>query len=253
MKTITFVIPIYNEEQRLKKTFTALSSMQLPQGLKLLEVIFVNDGSTDKSAKLIESTAKKDTFPFPIRLITYHDNQGKGFAIRQGMQYAEADYTLFFDADISTPLSELKKFMPHMKKDVPVIVGTRKNGKSTVIKHQPLHRELLGKGFTKLTQKTLRIGITDFTCGFKAFSKQAKEHIFPLSKIDGWSYDAEILFLAQKEGLSMQEVPVLWENDARTKVHLLSAIPQSFLDLIKIRVLHTNNTSILRPAFVKAS
>lgn len=237
MKTISFIIPVYNEEERIGKTFKALRELQLPRGLKLQEIIFVNDGSTDRTKELIRTSSLKKNLP--ITLISYRHNRGKGYAIRRGMLEANGDYNLFFDADMSTPLTELKKFIPFMKQDIDVIVGTRKNGKSTVIKHQPLYRELLGKGFTKLTRVMLGVPVTDFTCGFKAFSRRATVTIFPKTRIDGWGYDAELLFVAFKENLTVTEKAVLWANDNRTKVNLFRAIPQTLMELVTIHKQHT--------------
>lgn len=244
-KTLSFVIPVYNEELRLGITFKALSGLQLPRGLTLSEVIFVNDGSTDATKSQILGYKSKMKKRMNIQLVTYAQNRGKGYAIRQGMKKSTADYTLFFDADMSTPLSELSKFMPFITNGTDVIVGTRKNGHSTVIKHQPLFREMLGRGFTKITQLALNVDVTDFTCGFKAFSKKAKEMIFSQAEIDGWGYDAELLFLAKKNGFSMAEKAVLWSNDERTKVKLYKAVPQTLSELITIRSKHS-----VKPAFM---
>jgi dolichyl-phosphate beta-glucosyltransferase len=115
------------------------------------------------------------------------------------------DYALFFDADMSTPLSQINNFLPYMENHTDVIIGTRKNGESAVIRHQPLCRELLGKYFTKLTRFVLEVDVTDFTCGFKAFSQSARLTIFPRSIINGWVYDAEILLLAKK----METIPIV--------------------------------------------
>jgi dolichyl-phosphate beta-glucosyltransferase len=122
-----------------------------------------------------------------------------------------------------------------MKKDVDAIVGTRKNGQSTVIKHQPLYREILGKGFTLLTNLILNTKFTDFTCGFKAFSRYAKNRIFEKAVIQRWAYDAEILYLAKKMNLQIVEVPVVWKNDPASKVKLSKDLIQTLFDLIKIR------------------
>ncbi len=237
MKSISFIIPVYNEEKRLKKTFEALLNLKLPSQLKLEEVIFVNDGSTDKTKLKIESSKLKieQKLKTKVQLISYEKNQGKGFAVKTGMLASTSEYSIFFDADISTPLSELQKLVSLMEKGTDVIVGTRKNGKSTVLIHQPKVRELLGRGFTQITKLALGLSGTDFTCGFKAFSKRAKDGIFTQSRISGWSYDAEIIFLAQKLNLSIKEKSVIWSNDKNTKVKLYKAIPQSFLDLATIQ------------------
>lgn len=237
MKTISFIIPVYNEQNRLDMTFKALSQVQLPRGLKLEKIIFVNDGSTDKTELRIQNSELRKKYT--IVLVSYKQNMGKGYAIRQGMREANSDYNLFFDADMSTPLSELKKFVPFMEKNTAVLVGTRKNGKSTVIVHQPRLRELLGRGFTLTTQLSLNCWVTDFTCGFKAFSREATQAVFSKAVINGWGYDAEILFLSTRLGFSLQEIPVLWSNDARTKVKLTEAIPQTLSEIAMIRYEHS--------------
>jgi dolichyl-phosphate beta-glucosyltransferase len=244
MKTISFVIPVYNEEKRIDKTFEALRNVKLPRGLRLDRVVFVDDGSVDSTFQLISQFSRESSVP--ITVVSYGKNAGKGNAIRLGMleTLSKSDYALFFDADMSTPLTELSKFLPQFNKGVNVVVGTRKNGHSTVIKHQPLYREVLGKVFTKITQISLNCYVTDFTCGFKAFSQKSVKKIFSNAKINGWGYDAEILFLAKKYGLSMNEVAVTWANDERTKVNLKSAIIKTLLELWSIRWIHT-----IKPAF----
>jgi dolichyl-phosphate beta-glucosyltransferase len=237
MKTISFVIPFYNEEKRIKKTIAALKKGFKFSGLKLEKVIFVNDGSTDNTVKIIKSVKKEieAKLKAKVKIITYKRNRGKGYAVKKGMLLSKSDYTLMFDVDMSTPLNQLKKFLPLMKKDVDAIVGTRKNGQSTVIKHQPLYREILGKGFTLLTNLILNTKFTDFTCGFKAFSRYAKNRIFEKAVIQRWAYDAEILYLAKKMNLQIVEVPVVWKNDPASKVKLSKDLIQTLFDLIKIR------------------
>jgi dolichyl-phosphate beta-glucosyltransferase len=238
MKTLSFVIPFYNEEKRIKKTINALLAGFYFNEIKLEEIIFVNDGSKDKTEKIILKNKKniEKKLKTKIKIISYSPNQGKGYAIKKGMLASESDYTLMFDVDMSTPLSEFKKFIPFIRDNIDVIIGTRKNGKSTVIKHQPLYRELLGKGFTLLTNIILNTWVTDFTCGFKAFSKFAKNRIFEKSIIKRWAYDAEILYLAKNMNLSIKEVPVKWKNDPKTKVKLIRDLPETLKDLLKIRI-----------------
>lgn len=245
MKTLSLLIPIYNEEKRLNKTLIALKNLKLPKSLKLEEVIFVDDGSKDSSKFKIQKLKLhlKKNLKTKITLISHKENRGKGFAVKQGMFASNSDYTLFFDADISTPLSEIKKFLPYINKGIEVITGTRKNSHSTVIKHQPFYREILGRGFTFLSNLILKTDFEDFTCGFKAISKNAKEKIFSLTKIDRWGYDAEILFLTKKLNLSFQEVPVVWANDEETKVNLIVDLPRSFMELVLIRSYDFFNSS----------
>lgn len=247
MKSVSFVIPVYNEEERINITLQALDKGIYYTGIKLDEVIFVDDGSTDKTVKIIQEWDKYRKINFSVKIISYEENKGKGYAIKQGMNASKTDYTLFFDADMSTPLTEIKKFIPQIENDVDIIVGTRKNGHSTVIKHQPLYREFLGHGFTFLSQFILNTWITDFTCGFKAVSRKAKDEIFQKAKINRWGYDAEMIFLGRILQYSIQEVPVIWSNDDRSKVNLFTDIPKTLLDLIYIRLSHVS----FLPSYIK--
>lgn len=238
MKTISLVIPVYNEEKRVQKTFQALKEGFSFSGLKLSQVIFVNDGSTDRTLSLIEKEAQKlsKILKAQVQVVSYKANRGKGYAVRNGMQISDADYTLFLDTDMSTPLSQLKKFIPAIRKGVDVIFATRKNGTSLVLKHQPLYRELLGRGFTVISNLILGTNVSDFTCGFKAFSRKALREIFPLTRIDRWGYDSEIAFLANKLQLTYKELSVVWTNDEGSKVNLIYALPKTIIELIAIRL-----------------
>lgn len=229
---LTIVIPVYNEASRLDRTFTSLNQWRVPVDLKINQVIFVNDGSTDTSLKILKNTPLK----FSKKVISYRQNQGKGYAVRRGMLASTSSYTLLMDADIATPLNELKKLLPFMHNQTDLIIGTRKNGHSTVTIHQPWIRENMGKVFTKLTQLILGVNVTDFTCGFKAFSREAVDKIFPLSQINRWGYDSEIIFLGSKFNLSIQEVPVKWADQKGTKVNLLKDSINSLLELLTIRL-----------------
>ncbi len=229
---LSLVIPVYNESHRLASTLAILNSWQAPTDLKIDKVIFVNDGSTDTSLKILKSSK----INFPKKIISYDLNRGKGNAIRRGLLTSTSDYTLIMDADLATPLSQLERFIPDMKKATDVIIGTRKNGHSTVTVHQPFVREHLGRVYTRLTQLILGVPITDFTCGFKAFSQKAIENISPRSFINRWSYDSELLFLAYRFNLSIHEVAVVWADQAGTRVNLLRDSISSFADLLKIRL-----------------
>lgn len=237
MRTIDFVIPVYNEEKRIGKTIKALSKRLIFRGLRVQKIIFVNDGSTDKTGLKIRAARPKIERIWKAKVVYlyYRKNMGKGYAIRQGLTASNADYTLFFDADMSTPLAELAKFVSPMKDGVSIIVGTRKNGKSTVMKHQPFVREMLGHGFTFFANVLFGLWMTDFTCGFKAFSRKARTAIVPLATVNRWGYDAELLYLGKTLGFSITEMAVKWSNDERTKVNLMSDIKQTIIDLVRLR------------------
>lgn len=237
-ETLSFVIPVYNEENRIQNALTSLRSFVVPENLELEKIIFVDDGSTDSTVAIInqaKTTLEKKTGA-EVVVVAYPVNRGKGYAVKQGMLESDSDYTLFFDADMSTPLTEIKKFLPFMRVGVDVIIGTRKNGESTVVVHQPRFRELMGRVFTLISQIVLNTWVTDFTCGFKAFSREAKNGVFSRSRIERWSYDAEILYIARKLGCSMLEKAVLWSDDKNTRVKLVNAVFTSAYDLLRMRI-----------------
>lgn len=235
--SVSIVIPSYNEAKRIGRAFSALSSFRAPKGMKIDEVILVNDGSTDQTLKLLKRFQSK----YSTRVISYKKNMGKGYAVRKGMLASKSKYTLLIDADISTPLSQIDKFMPFMNADIDVIIGTRKNGHSTVTVHQPWIRENMGKVFTAISRQILGVkNITDFTCGFKMFKYEAKQAIFSRAKINRWGYDSEVIFLARKLGFYMVEKAVIWANQKNTKVNLLTDTFRSFAELLQIRFTRYN-------------
>lgn len=226
---ISIIIPIYNEEKRIKRLEEIYSYLKKQR--YSWEIIVVNDGSTDKTKTILNSLKKKLRF----NLLSYTPNAGKGFAVKTGMLKAKGKYRLFLDVDLSTPISELSKFLPFLNK-YDIIIGSRKLKTSTLITRQPFIREYLGKVFTALSQRILDMHVSDFTCGFKIFSKKAAEDIFVRQKINRWGFDSEILYIGKIKKYSIKEVPVYWENDPRTRVKFPDAIINSLLELATIKI-----------------
>jgi len=218
---LSVIIPVYNEAKRLPHALTICGKNPG------WEIIFVNDGSTDASAVIIKKAGYK--------LISYPKNQGKGYALKQGVKLATGRMILITDVDFSTPLAELNKFFPV---GADIVIGSRKTKGAQITKHQSPWREFLGRQFTNLTNLWLGTNVSDVTCGFKLFKTPVAKKLFALSKIKRWGYDAEILYLAKKLKFKIAEVPVVWHNDARTKVALLPDIFRSLVDLILIRLIH---------------
>lgn len=230
---ISIVVPVYNEENRINKAIEALNAY-LPKKKIWAETIFVDDGSKDKTAEKI----KHSRASFNYKLVSYRENQGKGFALKRGVKEAQGDYILLMDADMSTPIESLDKFLPLMEKGTPVILGTRKVKGAKVLVPQTKLRQKMGEFYTFLANVILGAKVSDFTCGFKCFSNESGKIIFSKLKTNRWSYDAEIIYLARKLGFEIKEVPVRWSNDDRTKVSLMKDSVESFVDLVKIRFYH---------------
>ncbi|OGD70748.1 hypothetical protein A3A84_03635 [Candidatus Collierbacteria bacterium RIFCSPLOWO2_01_FULL_50_23] len=222
------IVPAYNESGR---NHVREILAYLAKRTETWELIIVNDGSTDDTNKELQKMNRAKKF----RLISYEKNQGKGYAVKQGMLAATGEYRLFLDMDLSTPIAEMAKLRPHLGK-YDVVIGTRKTKGAKVVVHQPWLRENLGKGFTLLSQLSLGVPVSDFTCGFKCFSAKVAQKVFSHAQINRWGFDAEILFLAHKYGYVIKEIPVSWTDDSRTRVKFPEDLVNSLSELIAIRV-----------------
>jgi dolichyl-phosphate beta-glucosyltransferase len=254
-KTLSLIIPVYNESARLGKTFGALTKADIPWGIfKLEEIIFVNDGSKDNTRAIIkaERPQLEKITGAKVRLISYKKNRGKGYAVKTGMLASHSDYALMMDADMSTPMTELARFQYSARKNRPVIIGTRKSKVVRVEKEQPWLRRNMGRVFTLLSQLMLNTWVTDFTCGFKMFNAQATRQVFSRSLIERWGYDSEILFLAKNLGYPIKEVSVRWRNDERSRVSLIKDACRSLVELGQIRTHQLAGRYNLRPRLFEA-
>jgi dolichyl-phosphate beta-glucosyltransferase len=230
----SIVIPVYNESSCLEENLKVVDSFLQQQFDDQYEIVCVDDGSQDDSLILLNKA--KHRMPLSVR--SNDRNRGKGAAIKNGMLAATGEIVFFFDADLSTPLEEIKHFLPHFRDGAEVVIGTRKSRGASIRKFQPLHRVLMGLGYTYLVNWIMGMRISDYTCGFKAFSRRAVDLIFPRMKIDGWSFDVEILYLAHRFHLKTVEVPVTWENRPGSKVRLVRDTVRSFKEIFETRKLH---------------
>jgi len=227
--TISLIIPVFNEEGRVHNLDILWTYIKNKKYIR--ELIIVNDGSTDKSLSSLKTFQKKSR----CILLSYRKNKGKGYAIKKGIRAARGSHAVFMDVDLSTPpkmIGELKKII--FSSDI--IVGTRKSKRAVLLHRQSKIREVMGRLFTYLSQMIVGVQVSDFTCGFKCFSKKSAKKIFAKQRINRWAFDAESLFLAKKYGFSISELPVQWNDVRGTKVRFPQDIVQSFFDLIQIRI-----------------
>ena len=227
---LSVVIPAYNEKARLAQTFprilSFLDSLRLP-----FEIILVDDGSTDGTAASVVEMARGDS---RLRVITHPVNSGKGRAIHTGMLAAKGGNVIFTDADLSTPIETVTPFLSHLADGCDVVVGNRRMKDSRLEVRQPRPRELLGQAFTRLTRFILRSKVTDQTCGFKGFTKAAAAEIFRRQRVFDWAFDAEILHIADRLALKVRQEPVVWHDEAGSKVKVAGACVKSLKSLLVI-------------------
>lgn len=228
-KSLSILIPLFNESKRLEKSWQKIKKYYENKDY-FGELIFINDGSTDNTLKII----KKFKARFPIKIISYQPNCGKGFSIRKGVLEATKKIILFMDLDLSTSLNMTEKFLEEFE-DNTLLIGNRESPQSIMIKRQSFFREKMGLAFTRLTNLILGINCSDYTCGFKMFPANLGKKIFSKAKINRWGFDAELIFLAKKLGVKIKELPVVWEHKRNSKVNLKKDIFYTLFELLQIR------------------
>jgi dolichyl-phosphate beta-glucosyltransferase len=215
--THSIVIPAYNESARLGASLQKVLDYLHAQEWDA-EVVVVNDGSRDNTADIIRDFAAKDP---AVRLVENPGNHGKGYSVRNGMLQAGGEILIFSDADLSSPIEESSKLLTALEGGADIAIGSRWLRAETQTQRQPLHRQIFGRIFNLLLRITLGLHFKDTQCGFKAFTRTTAQAIFPLQKIERWGFDPEILFLAQKMGFKIKEVPVLWGHSGGTRINPL--------------------------------
>lgn len=229
---LSIVVPAYNEETKIGHNLKKILFCLGRKGYSY-ELIVVDDGSKDETLKVINRIIERDGH---IRVLRNEKNYGKGYAVKRGMLNAKGSYILFTDADLSTPMAELDKFLQVIQSGYDIAIASRKVSGAQIEVHQSWLREFIGKGFTWLANVVVTKNISDVTCGFKCFRRGAAQAVFSKQRLYDWSFDAEILFLAQKYGYRVKQMPVRWRNDSRTKFSMLRNILPSLLGLAKIKV-----------------
>jgi glycosyltransferase involved in cell wall biosynthesis len=223
---LTLVFPCYNEAERLPQTLAAYLA-ELPQQPGAVEVLVVNDGSTDQTFAVAQAIAAQDDRG---RVIRSQPNHGKGFGVRTGVLQANGELIVFTDADGSYGPGEVARVTAALA-DAPVAIGSRPAGCAT----GPPARRLASRLFNRAIQALLGLPFGDTQCGLKGFRRQAALELFGRARLDGFAFDAELLFLARRLGLGITEVPVRAEVRDGSKVQLVLDALGMLRDVLRVR------------------
>jgi len=222
--SLSVIIPAYLEEKNLPSTLTSLRDYFSSQSWKV-EYIVVDDGSTDATSQVALDTGTK--------VIRFDKNRGKGAAVREGMMQAEGEFLLFTDADYPYEISVIEKCLDEFNSGADVVIGSRNLTESDRGRER-MKRRVISRIGNIVAQLLILPGISDTQAGFKCFRRDAARRIFPMSKIDGWGFDIEILYIARMLRLKIHEVPLRLiprsikpsriQSPTRTAVNVLGSI-----------------------------
>lgn len=235
---LSVVVPAFNEERRLPPTL--INMIDFFDRLRIsYEVLVVDDGSTDGTADIVR---KFERVREQVRLIQLPKNYGKGHAVRLGVLNSRGKKILFADADGATPIEEFHRLNNAIASGASIAIGSRALASSQTRVSTSVHRRLLGRIFNRCVNTVLVPSITDTQCGFKMFSRPVALFLFRRQRSDRFSFDVELLYIAKKAEISVQEVPINWTNIPGSKVNLIFDSMKMFRDIFQFRVLHRNVT-----------
>jgi dolichyl-phosphate beta-glucosyltransferase len=227
---LSVVIPAFDEEARLGPTVERLVAFLQARPWRW-ELLVVDDGSRDGTAALTARLAAR----LPgVRLIDGGPNRGKGHAVRLGMQAARGRVRVMYDADGSTPATELPRLLDAIEAGAAVAIGSRYLGGAAPTS-QPLWRRLWSRLANQVFGRAIAPGVHDAHCGCKAFTAAAASDLFGRATVDGWAFDLEVLGLAHRLGHRVVEVAVAWQDDARSRVRPLRDLGRAIADMLAVQ------------------
>lgn len=203
------IVPAWNEARRIGATLDRLKAW-LAANSPGAELLVVDDGSGDRTAEIAAVSG--------ARVLRLPQNRGKGAAVRAGMLAAAGSIRLMTDADLSTPIEELPRFLDTLSRGTHIAIGSRSLPASEVLRRQPRYREQMGRQFNRVVQASLLRGFIDTQCGFKCLTAAAARAVFSRARVDGFAFDVELLLIARRLGLTVAELPVRWIDHPDSRV-----------------------------------
>lgn len=226
---LSVVIPAYNEEQRLARCIAEVGPY-LDAFAGTVEVLVVENGSTDRTPRLADELAAKD----PRVRAMHLPERGKGLASRQGVLASVGRIVVLCDVDFSMPVEQATRLIRSIADGADIAIASREAPGSQRI-GEPLHRHLIGRVFNWLVQRLALPGLNDSQCGFKAFRRPVARDLFEKQTVNGWAFDIEVLYIARRRGYTIREVPITWRYAASSRVVLVRDTIGMLRELLMIR------------------
>lgn len=198
------------------------------------EIIVVDDGSTDETAATFGAAAQRlQTSSLQLRYVRIR-HAGKGAAVRHGVRAASGDPIVFLDADLTIPVETVDAFIDALAAGADIAIASR-YVKGSVVR-RPWWRRAMGSTFRAFVRAVVPTGLEDTQCGGKAYTAEAARGLFSRQRLDGFSFDAEVLFIARRRGLRVVEVPFALTQLRHSSVDFLPEAPRMVADLFRIRL-----------------
>lgn len=227
---IDIVIPVYNEEKVLNKNISILQAFLAKYVKYKCDIIIADNGSTDNTWREVKALVRKNQ---NVRYV-YLPKKGRGGALKKIWLKSKADVLCYLDADLSTDLRALPELFDAIVEDgFHVAVGSRLLPGSKV--KRGLLREVISRGYNAALR--LLFGgrqFSDAQCGFKALRRNVAYELVPLIKNENWFFDTELLVLAERKGLRIKDIPVLWVERPESKVMILKTIHEDILGILRL-------------------
>ena len=224
---LSIVIPCYKEASDIEKNINRIKEY-LKENKIDAEIIAVSDGSPDNTFDIIKNIPD-------IKGIGYEKNKGKGGATRFGLEHAEGDYIIFMDADLSTDLSAIIPCLNLLKEGNDFVAGSRYDKESNIKIKQPFKRRFISKCSRIIISSMFHFKLKDTQCGFKGMNKDTAKLLIEKSKMDGFSFDVEYLYIVKLNKRKYISLPVIWSDDRTSTVSPLRSSIRFFKDLFKIK------------------
>lgn len=229
---LSLVIPAYNEGERLAPSLATIRDYLDGLGIEY-EVIVVSDGSTDGTAALVERLSRDQPW---LRAMAYQPNRGKGYAVRTGMLAARGRYLMFTDADLSIPIAIAADFLAALRDGYDIAIASRWHPDSTNVVLPPPARRVMGSVFRWCVRRLVISDVRDTQCGCKAYRAEVARNLFGAQRIERFSFDAEVIFLAARAGYRIKEVPFALRHTGGSSVRPVRDSLLMLRDLLRIRL-----------------
>jgi len=235
----SLIIPLYNEENRLDYSLNIIKRLLKKKQKIFKEIIFVDDGSDDKSKKKILQflkITKKKNFFTNLKLISYSKNMGKGYAIKKGILSSKSDWVVTCDLDMSVlPEQYFTWRRKKLIKDINCAYFSSRRHKKSKVRSKFIRRRL-GEIFSLILFILFNIRISDTKCGFKVYHKKYVKRVFKKIKIKRYAHDVEIILILKSIGIKIKEMPVNWIHDPDSKINIITDSFIMLLDLFKLKL-----------------